>query len=179
MNVEPAPAVCSLFVGPLDPPAPTVAPSNHTHLPQQKQAVYNYPVLREALNVMSQAPAPDQQGKKGPPFLLMRTVMVSVTSFPELKNFIATVVLVRLVQQEVRFGLCVLGHSLIGSFVRLRRLIVSVCHIGAHADPQVLVANAACCAIDTLHVRIIQKNLLPYVSIPRQNVSSSRRHPAI
>lgn len=94
--------VCSLCVGPLDSPVPTVA----TPTPQRKQVVYNYPVLREALNVMSQAPAPDQQGKKAPPLLLMRTVMVSVTTFPELKNFIATVVLVRLVQQEVRIGLC-------------------------------------------------------------------------
>lgn len=71
---------------------------------QQNQAVYNYPVLREALNVMSQVPAADQQGvgNKQVPLLLMRTVLESVQRFPELKNFVATVVLVRLVQQKVR-----------------------------------------------------------------------------
>lgn len=65
--------------------------------------MYNYPVLREALNVMSQAPPADKGGRKLP-LLLMRTVMVSVATFPELKNFVATVVLVRLVQQQVRYS---------------------------------------------------------------------------
>lgn len=56
---------------------------------------------------MSQPPSPDQEvnGAGGPPqlpLLLMRTVMVSVTTFPELKNFVATVVLPRLVQRQVR-----------------------------------------------------------------------------
>lgn len=69
----------------------------------QNQVVYNYPVLREALNVMSQVPAADQQGggSKQIPLLLMRTVLESVQRFPELKNFVATVVLVRLVQHQV------------------------------------------------------------------------------
>lgn len=80
------------------------------------QTVYNYPVLREALNVMSQPPSADQDsgnGQSGPPggarqlpLLLMRTVMVSVTTFPELKNFVATVVLPRLVQQKVGAWAC-------------------------------------------------------------------------
>ena len=71
----------------------------------KNQAVYNYPVLREALNVMSQVPAADQQdgGSKEIPLLLMRTVLESVQRFPELKNFVATVVLVRLVQHRVSF----------------------------------------------------------------------------
>ncbi|CAN0376877.1 unnamed protein product, partial [Ectocarpus sp. 8 AP-2014] len=69
----------------------------------ENKAVYNYPVLREALNVMSQVPTAGQNGGgvKQIPLLLMRTVMVSVATFPELKNFVATVVLVRLVQQQV------------------------------------------------------------------------------
>eukprot|EP00903_Cladosiphon_okamuranus_P015347 g14174.t1 len=69
----------------------------------ENKAVYNYPVLREALNVMSQVPAADQQGggSKEIPLLLMRTVLESVQRFPELKNFVATVVLVRLVQHKV------------------------------------------------------------------------------
>ncbi|CAM9310691.1 unnamed protein product, partial [Hapterophycus canaliculatus] len=46
-------------------------------------------------------PANQQNGTKQTPLLLMRTVMVSVATFPELKNFVATVVLVRLVQQQV------------------------------------------------------------------------------
>eukprot|EP00904_Undaria_pinnatifida_P003695 jgi/Undpi1/13326/HiC_scaffold_8.g02985.m1 len=64
------------------------------------KTVYNYPVLREALNVMSQV-SPADKDRKALPLLLMRTVMVSVATFPELKNFVATVVLVRLVQLEV------------------------------------------------------------------------------
>ncbi|CAM9764967.1 unnamed protein product, partial [Laminaria digitata] len=64
------------------------------------KTVYNYPVLREALNVMSQV-SPAGEERKPIPLLLMRTVMVSVATFPELKNFVATVVLVRLVQLEV------------------------------------------------------------------------------
>ncbi|CAM9662686.1 unnamed protein product [Ectocarpus sp. 12 AP-2014] len=69
----------------------------------ENKAVYNYPVLREALNVMSQVQTAGQNGGgvKQIPLLLMRTVMVSVATFPELKNFVATVVLVRLVQQQV------------------------------------------------------------------------------
>lgn len=63
-------------------------------------------MLREALNVMSQVPPAGQHGGSGSvkqiPLLLMRTVMVSVATFPELKNFVATVVLVRLIQQQVR-----------------------------------------------------------------------------
>lgn len=75
------------------------------------QTVYNYPVLREALNVMSQPPAaPDQNGGQGGtsqlPLLLMRTVMVSVGNFAELKNFVATAVLPRLVQQKVKCWSC-------------------------------------------------------------------------
>lgn len=84
-------------------------------LRQKRQAVYNYPVLREALNVMSQVPAADQQGggSKQIPLLLMRTVLESVQRFPELKNFVATVVLVRLVQHQVgAVGFIFLRHLL-------------------------------------------------------------------
>lgn len=49
---------------------------------------------------MSQV-SPADKDRKALPLLLMRTVMVSVATFPELKNFVATVVLVRLVQLEV------------------------------------------------------------------------------
>lgn len=69
-------------------------------LEQCPKTVYKYPVLREALNTMSQPPSAEETGAQLP-LLLMRTVMVSVTTFPELKNFVATVVLVRLVQQKV------------------------------------------------------------------------------
>lgn len=74
-------------------------------------------MLREALNVMSQAPPAGQQGGgiRHIPLLLMRTVMVSVATFPELKNFVATVVLVRLVQQQVcGVGLCFAPTKLAG-----------------------------------------------------------------
>lgn len=75
------------------------------------QTVYNYSVLREALNIMSLPPAADNKnGSIGHelPLLLMRTVMISITTFPELKNFVATMVLPRLVQQKVRLDRCVL-----------------------------------------------------------------------
>lgn len=65
--------------------------------------VYNYAVLREALNVMSQVPPPGVPPRQLP-LLLMRTVIMSVTKFADLKNFVATVVLVRLVQLEVSCG---------------------------------------------------------------------------
>lgn len=68
------------------------------------QTVYNYPVLREALNLMSQPPSNERKGRVGGhefPLLLMRTVIVAMTTFPELKNFVATIVLPRLVQQKV------------------------------------------------------------------------------
>lgn len=87
-------------------PPPSTPRTSSLPLDQNlKKAVYNYPVLREALNIMSQVPSADKGGSgdaKQLPFLLMRTVMVSVATFPELKNFVATAVLPRLVQHKVR-----------------------------------------------------------------------------
>lgn len=92
-----------LYLRPRVPPFSFSLPSAFL-VSTENQAVYNYPVLREALNVMSQVPAAVQQGggSKEIPLLLMRTVLESVQRFPELKNFVATVVLVRLVQHQVR-----------------------------------------------------------------------------
>lgn len=132
-NLEPTPlAVRSQIDGPLALPR-RLSPRQTTQPPQQIQAIYNYHVLREALNVMSQVPDLDQRGKQ-PPLLLMRTVIVSVMAFPELKNFVATVVLVRLVQQQVWLS-CFLRPPISSVFfyARLRRLVVSVCYIGAGA----------------------------------------------
>ncbi|KAG5177485.1 Symplekin tight junction protein C terminal-domain-containing protein [Tribonema minus] len=70
----------------------------------ENKAVFSSHVMREALDTMSKAaaePGADGKGKRGLPLLFMRTVILAVQGYPELKQYIAVTLLPRLVQQEV------------------------------------------------------------------------------
>ncbi|CAM9263794.1 unnamed protein product [Discosporangium mesarthrocarpum] len=72
----------------------------------ENKAVYNYAVLREAINTMSQPAGENGSSSQSAehlqyPLLMMWTMIKSITTFPELKNFVATTVLPRLVRQKV------------------------------------------------------------------------------
>lgn len=120
--------------------------------------------------MMSQPPPQYSQGGPGSnelPLLLMRTVMLAVTTFPELKNFVATVVLPRLVQQKVWKHVSAVGWVLLAC--RLAVLLLA----GSCAQ---CVSCESCVSLQARHISRPIREASWWANANRYRVSDSAWH---